>query len=104
MNNGSPISWIKPTTLIHVEDPRSPVAEALRVYLLDLGIKTLLVIPLPLGGQANGQLSFRFIEERDFGPEELEVARALANPSQPGHSAHPIGQNCQAICRARGAK
>jgi len=39
----------QPTTLIHVEDPRSPVAEALRVYLLDLGIKTLLVIPLTLG-------------------------------------------------------
>jgi predicted ATPase/signal transduction histidine kinase len=68
----------QPTTLIHVEDPRSPVTEALRVYLLDLGIKTLLIIPLTLGGQANGQLSFRFIEERDFGPEELEVARALA--------------------------
>jgi signal transduction histidine kinase len=33
---------------------------------------------LTLGGQANGQLSFRFTEERDFDPEELEIARALA--------------------------
>ena len=57
---------------------RSPLAEGLRLYLLGLGIKTLLVIPLTLGGEANGQLSFRFLEERDFGPEELEVARALA--------------------------
>jgi signal transduction histidine kinase len=31
-----------------------------------------------LGGQANGQLSFRFTEERDFDPEEFEIARALA--------------------------
>ena len=52
--------------------------EALRFYLLGLGVKTLLIIPLTLGGQANGQLSFRFTEERDFDPEELEIARALA--------------------------
>ena len=38
----------------------------------------MLIIPLTLGGQANGQLSFRFTEERDFDPEELEIARALA--------------------------
>ncbi len=29
-------------------------------------------------GQANGRLTFRFTEERDFHPEELEIARALA--------------------------
>ncbi len=52
--------------------------EAQRFYLLGLGVKTLLIIPLILGGQANGQLSFRFTEERDFDPEELEIARALA--------------------------
>jgi signal transduction histidine kinase len=33
---------------------------------------------LTLGVQANGQLSFRFTEERDFQAEELEIARALA--------------------------
>jgi signal transduction histidine kinase len=68
----------QPTTLIHVGDSPSLIAEALRQYLLELGIKTLLIVPLTLGGEANGQLSFRFMEERDFGPEELEVARALA--------------------------
>src|SRR6202035_2469888 len=36
------------------------------------------IIPLTLGGLANGQLSFRFTEERDFDPAELEIARALA--------------------------
>jgi signal transduction histidine kinase len=68
----------RPTSVIHLLDPRSPLAEALRSYLLGLGIKTLLIIPLTLGGQANGELSFRFTEELDFDPEELEIARALA--------------------------
>ena len=68
----------QPTTLARILDPHSPIPEALRPYLLGLGIKTLLIIPLTLCGQANGQLSFRFTEERDFDPEELEIARALA--------------------------
>src|SRR6202162_6363160 len=68
----------QPTTLARILDPYSPLPEAQRFYLLGLGIKTLLIIPLTLGRQANGQLSFRFIEERDFDPEELEIARALA--------------------------
>src|ERR1700732_618058 len=68
----------QPTTVARIHDPHSPIPEALRFYLLGLGIKTLLIIPLTLGGQANGQLSFRFAEERDFDPEELEIARALA--------------------------
>jgi PAS domain S-box-containing protein len=68
----------QPTTVARILDPHSPIPEALRFYLLGLGIKTLLIIPLTLGGQANGQLSFRFTEERDFQAEELEIARALA--------------------------
>jgi PAS domain S-box-containing protein len=68
----------QPTTVARILDPHSPIPEGLRFYLLGLGIKTLLIIPLTLGGQANGQLSFRFTEERDFHPEELEIARALA--------------------------
>jgi PAS domain S-box-containing protein len=68
----------QPTTLTRILDPDSAIPEASRFYLLGLGIKTLLIIPLTLGGQANGQLSFCFSEERDFDPEELEIARALA--------------------------
>jgi PAS domain S-box-containing protein len=68
----------QPTTVARTLDPHSPIPEALRFYLLGLGIKTLLIIPLTLGGQSHGQLSFRFIEERNFHPEELEIARALA--------------------------
>jgi signal transduction histidine kinase len=33
---------------------------------------------LSSGGQVNGRLTFRFAEEREFQPEELEIARALA--------------------------
>jgi PAS domain S-box-containing protein len=68
----------QPTIVARTLDPHSPIPEALRFYLLGLGIKTLLIIPLTLGGQSHGQLSFRFTEERDFHPEELEIARALA--------------------------
>src|SRR5208282_4767404 len=68
----------QPTTVIPILDPRSPIAEAQRSYLRELGIKTLLIIPLSSGGQVNGRLDFRFNEERTFGTEELEIARALA--------------------------
>ena len=68
----------QPTTVARILDPHSPIPEEVCFYLLGLGIKTLLIIPLTLGGQANGELSFRFTEDRDFDPEELEIARALA--------------------------
>ncbi len=68
----------QPTTVIHILDPLSSIAKAQRSYLLGLGIKTLLIIPLSSGGQVNGRLDFRFTEERTFDPEELEIARALA--------------------------
>ncbi len=66
------------STLVQLRDPHPLIAEGLRLYLLGLGIKALLVIPLTLGGQSNGELSFRFTKERDFNSEELEVARALS--------------------------
>jgi PAS domain S-box-containing protein len=68
----------QPATVIHMLDPHSPIDEVHRSYLLGLGIKTLLIIPLSSGGQVNGRLDFRFREERDFDPEDLEIARALA--------------------------
>src|SRR4029077_11276162 len=39
----------QPTRVIHILDRHSPIAEAQRSYLLGLGIKTLLVIPLSSG-------------------------------------------------------
>jgi PAS domain S-box-containing protein len=68
-----------PVTVLRLVDRRAlMMPEGLRVYLLGLGVKTLLIIPLTSRGEANGVLSFRFTEERDFQTEELEIARALA--------------------------
>jgi predicted ATPase/signal transduction histidine kinase/CheY-like chemotaxis protein len=68
----------QPTTVIHLVNPHTLISQPLRSYLLGTGIRTLLIIPLTLGGEANGQLSFHFADERGFHPEELEIARALA--------------------------
>jgi signal transduction histidine kinase len=68
----------QPTTVTRLLDPLSPIPKGLRDYLLGLGIRTGLIIPLSSGGQMHGLLAFYFIEERDFDPEELEIARALA--------------------------
>src|ERR1700724_2872076 len=67
-----------PAAIIRVLDQHSPMPEDQRSYLRELGVKTVLIIPLTSRGQANGRLTFRFTEERDFHPEELEIARALA--------------------------
>ncbi|MBV8275074.1 MAG: GAF domain-containing protein, partial [Verrucomicrobia bacterium] len=72
-------SFEKPVTVVHLAKPEGLVVpEAMRNYLLGLGIKTLLSIPLLSRGNAYGLLSFRFAEERDFDTEELEIACALA--------------------------
>jgi PAS domain S-box-containing protein len=67
-----------PAAIIRVLDPHSPMPEDQRSYLRELGVKTVLIIPLASRGQANGRLTFRFTEERDLHPEELEIVRALA--------------------------
>ena len=52
--------------------------ESQRSYLLGAGRQDGADDSVEFGGQANGRLTFRFAEERDFHPEELEIARALA--------------------------
>jgi signal transduction histidine kinase len=68
----------QPTAITSTLDPHSPIPEGHRAYLIGLGVKTILIIPLTSGGQINGHLTFRFTGERDFHSEELEIARALA--------------------------
>jgi predicted ATPase/signal transduction histidine kinase len=68
----------QPSAIIRILDPHSPMPDDYRSYLREFGVKTVLIIPLTSRGQANGRLTFRFTEERDFHPEELEIARALA--------------------------
>jgi hypothetical protein len=54
------------TVARHVLDPQTPIPESHRAYLLGLGVKTVLMLPLSSGGQVNGRLTFRFAEEREF--------------------------------------
>jgi signal transduction histidine kinase len=68
----------QPTTVTHLLDPDSPTPTGLREYLLGIGIKSGLIIPLISRGQAHGLFSVYFDEERHFDPEEIEIARALA--------------------------
>jgi signal transduction histidine kinase len=68
----------QPSAVTRTLDPRSPIPDDHRSYLLGLGVKTILIISLTSRGQVNGRLTFRFTEERDFQAEELEIARALA--------------------------
>jgi signal transduction histidine kinase len=68
----------EPATVIHLLDDITPIPDAFRSYLLGLGVKTSLVIPLMLARQLIGSVTFRFTEDREFRPEELEIARALA--------------------------
>jgi signal transduction histidine kinase len=66
-------------TVRRVADPREPIPDSHRRYLLELGIKTVLVVPLVSLNQAVGRLTFRFTDDRSFRPAELEIARALAS-------------------------
>ena len=68
----------QPSTVTHLLDPASPTPAGLREYLLGIGIKSGLIIPLISRGQAHGLFSVYFDEERHFDPEEIEIARALA--------------------------
>jgi signal transduction histidine kinase len=68
----------KPTTVTHLLDPKTPTPPGLRQYLIDLGIRTGLIMPLTSGGQMHGLLAFYFYDECEFDPETLEIARALA--------------------------
>jgi PAS domain S-box-containing protein len=71
--------FLNPQTVAwHVLDPQWPILESDRAYLLGLGVKAVLILPLSSGSQVNGRLTFRFAEEREFQPDELEIARALA--------------------------
>jgi GAF domain-containing protein len=61
----------QPATVLHLLDTSTPIPDAFRSYLLGLGAKTSLIIPLMLARQLVGSVTFRFIEDREFRPEEL---------------------------------
>jgi signal transduction histidine kinase len=67
----------EPAAVLHLLESIPPIPDAHRSYLLGLGVKTLLIIPLNLATELIGSLTFRFVEDREFRPEEIEIARAL---------------------------
>jgi signal transduction histidine kinase len=69
----------KPATVMHLLDKSAAIPDSHRSYLVGLGVKTLLIIPLIIARQLIGSLTFRFTEDREFHPEEIEIARALAS-------------------------
>jgi PAS domain S-box-containing protein len=69
----------QPATVMHLLDNVPAIPDPHRSYLVGLGFKTLLIIPLVIARQLIGSLTFRFSEDREFHPEEIEIARALAS-------------------------
>jgi signal transduction histidine kinase len=67
----------RPATVLHLLENVPPIPDAYRSLLLELGVRTLLVVPLNLARQPIGCLVFRFAEDREFRPEEIEIAQAL---------------------------
>ncbi len=52
---------------------------AWRKRLLALGVVTVLMLPMMIGGRLYGTVSIRFARRREFQPAEIELAKALAN-------------------------
>ncbi len=69
----------RPATVMHLIGNFAAIPDSHRSYLVGLGIKTLLVIPLVIARQLIGSLTFRFTEDRELRPEEIEIAQALAS-------------------------
>lgn len=51
----------------------------LRDRLVDIGIVTVMMVPMIVGGRLEGAISIRFAHRRAFRPEEVEFAKALAS-------------------------
>src|SRR5580693_9088447 len=62
-----------------IEDIRTVPAFPLRDRLLPMGIVTVLLVPMTITGRLEGAIGLRFIEQRTFRAEEMELAQALAN-------------------------
>ena len=67
----------RPVAIAHLLNDDVPISDPHRSYLRGIGVKTLLIIPLIIARQLIGGLTFRFTEQREFRPEEIEVARVL---------------------------
>jgi two-component system NarL family sensor kinase len=68
----------QPVCIASLHDDTMPIGDTHRSYLLGIGVKTLLIIPLIIARELIGSLTFRFMEQHKFRPEEIEIARVLA--------------------------
>lgn len=50
-----------------------------RARLIELGVVTMLVIPMSVGNQVDGAVGIRFTSQRSFKAQEIELAQALVN-------------------------
>ncbi len=71
-------SYAQAVGVYNLADPEAVALRDYRLYLLSLGVKILMLIPLLSRDKPIGILGLRFAENREFRPEELEIARALA--------------------------
>lgn len=62
----------------HATEFDSPAYAPYRQHNRERGIQTLLIVPMLFGDQLLGSLTLRSTQHRDYIPEELELARALA--------------------------
>jgi signal transduction histidine kinase len=62
-----------------LEDIREGPEFPWRAHLLALGVVTILIVPMLIAGQVAGVIGIRFTQKRQFRPEEVELAQALAN-------------------------
>jgi len=62
-----------------IEDIRTVRPFALRDRLLPLGIITVLLIPMSVGGRLEGAIGLRFSRKQAFRDDEIELAQTLAN-------------------------
>ncbi len=68
----------QPAVIVDLVNGLTPIPNAHRSYLLGLGFKTLLIVPLIIARELIGCLNFRFMDDREFRREDIEIARALA--------------------------
>jgi len=68
------VSWMP---VLDDEDP-DPTMLRLKAHLRSIGVRTILIVAMTLGGRVSGALSIRFVTDRQFRQEEIQLTCALA--------------------------
>lgn len=55
-----------------------------RAHVLSLGVISIVIVPMLIGGKVEGVIGIRFTQKRAFRPEEMELAQALAHQAMLG--------------------